>query len=66
MTTLRRPRFLQRLYAWLHGWFWLPCPVCGRKFGGHEWDFANIIHPADLPRYMGKGVCSRECVERFG
>lgn len=65
MTRLRRPRFLQRLYAWLHAYFWLPCPVCGRKFGGHEWELTNIIWPADSSP-MGKGVCSRECMERFG
>lgn len=29
-------RTLHRLYAWLFGYFWLPCPVCGRMFGGHE------------------------------
>jgi hypothetical protein len=23
-------------YARTHGYFWLPCPICGRKFGGHE------------------------------
>lgn len=27
---------LHRLYAWMFGYFWLPCPVCGRMFGGHE------------------------------
>lgn len=20
------------------GYFWLPCPLCGVDFGGHEWD----------------------------
>jgi hypothetical protein len=30
------PRFLHRAYAWLWGYFWLPCPACGRMFGGHE------------------------------
>ena len=29
-------RTLNRIYAWLFGYFWLPCPVCGRMFGGHE------------------------------
>lgn len=24
------------LYAHLFGYFWLPCPLCGRTFGGHE------------------------------
>jgi hypothetical protein len=30
------PRRLHQAYAVLVGYFWLPCPVCGRMFGGHE------------------------------
>ncbi len=33
----RLPRWMHRLYAGLGGYFWLPCPLCGRFFGGHEW-----------------------------
>ena len=29
-------RWLHRLYARLRGYFWLPCPICGQMFGGHE------------------------------
>lgn len=29
-------RPLARLRASIGGNFWLPCPVCGRMFGGHE------------------------------
>lgn len=29
-------RLLNRIYAWLFGYFWLPCPACGDMFGGHE------------------------------
>ena len=29
-------RLLNRLFAALFGYFWLPCPACGRMFGGHE------------------------------
>ena len=28
---------LARLYAEANGYFWLPCPLCGQMFGGHEW-----------------------------
>ena len=31
-----RWRWLNCLYAFVWGYFWLPCPLCGRKFGGHE------------------------------
>lgn len=30
------PRWMHRLYAKFRGYFWLPCPICGRPFGGHE------------------------------
>lgn len=30
-------RFVNRLRAFITGYFWLPCPHCGKKFGGHEW-----------------------------
>lgn len=33
---MRRPRWVNRLYANLLGYFWLPCPICGQMFGGHE------------------------------
>lgn len=31
------PRWVHRLYAWVCGFYWLPCPLCGQHFGGHEW-----------------------------
>lgn len=33
----RLPRWMHHLYAWLDGYFWTSCPLCGRAFGGHEW-----------------------------
>lgn len=30
----RMPRMFHRLYASILGYFWLPCPICGRPFGG--------------------------------
>lgn len=32
----RLPRWTNRLYARVAGYFWVPCPICGRDFGGHE------------------------------
>lgn len=29
-------RWYSYLYAKANGYFWLPCPVCGNMFGGHE------------------------------
>lgn len=33
----RRFRRLNRWWANAFGYFWLPCPLCGFEFGGHEW-----------------------------
>src|SRR3990167_3991652 len=32
----RRFRWLNKQYADLRGYFWLPCKLCGEMFGGHE------------------------------
>jgi hypothetical protein len=33
---MKMPRWIHCVYAFLVRYFWLPCPMCGRKFGGHE------------------------------
>jgi hypothetical protein len=48
------------------GFFWLPCPLCGRHFGGHEWQDINS-HDASIPdpdreqnperALCGKAIC---------
>lgn len=32
------PRWVHHVYAVIAGYFWLPCPNCGRMFGSHESD----------------------------
>lgn len=32
-----RPRWLNRTWAWVRGYFWVPCPICKEPFGEHEW-----------------------------
>lgn len=53
-----RPRFIQKWYANIAGYFWLPCPLCGTKFGGHEWRRWNH---AGMPKVgfesTSEGVC---------
>lgn len=34
--TYKLSRVLAWLRAFIGGHFWLPCPRCGRNFGGHE------------------------------
>jgi len=53
-------RWLNKIYADLFGYFWLPCRVCGTHFGGHEWKDENTIW---FNQYEGEGVCSKQCVE---
>ena len=48
------PRFINKLYADLVGYFWTPCPICGRGFGGHEWSGILMITEDN-----GKGVCPK-------
>lgn len=53
-----RFRGFHRAYAASHGYFWLPCPLCDRPFGGHEWG-GDLPDPMKGPgSYIG--ICS-EC-----
>ena len=55
---MKRPRWTQRWRAVIGGYFWLPCPLCHREFGGHEW--ADIDgKPSVIPtgRGTGLGIC---------
>src|SRR6266446_1757418 len=31
-----RHRVLNWLYARWHAYYWVPCPICGQMYGGHE------------------------------
>lgn len=42
-----RPRFLNRVWAWLRGYFWVPCPICKKSFGEHEWLPGNELWLTD-------------------
>jgi DNA-directed RNA polymerase subunit RPC12/RpoP len=36
------------LRAWAGGYFWLPCPRCGRMFGGHQ--AGGVLHHREEDR----------------
>lgn len=55
MTT---PRWIERLRAFFGGYFWMPCPLCERYFGGHEEGNGDLY----VGNGRGKMVCS-ECAE---
>ncbi len=38
-----KPRFLNRSWAFLRGYSWIPCPICKKRFGGHEWKTGNEL-----------------------
>lgn len=52
-------RLLHRAWAYLAGYFWIACPVCGTEFGGHQWEGASI--PVRGRPSVGTAVCSPEC-----
>lgn len=54
-------RRINKWYANRNGYFWLPCPLCGKHFGGHEWKDRKG-KPSSIPtpergRGTGKGIC---------
>lgn len=53
-----RMRFFHHRYASKHGYFWIPCPLCGQHFGGHE-SGADIPDPTDAHQRRYLVVCSR-------
>ncbi len=53
----RLPRWCHRVYAWFAGYFWLPCPVCGQMFGGHEWVAGDLVYV--LEDYRPRATCPR-------
>ena len=56
---MNRHRLLAKWYAHLNGYFWKPCPVCHREFGGHEWLGHGRIsidgHVDTVPKWLGHG-----------
>ena len=55
------PRWLHRVYAAVGGYFWLPCPCCGRKFGGHETGGATLWTEWHGPLSATGKVCCPRC-----
>jgi hypothetical protein len=55
---VRLPRFVHRLYAGLMGYYWKPCHLCGRMYGGHEAsESVSVQVEGEQPNQ--KMVCSR-------
>ena len=57
ITRMYRPRWIQKLWANIFSYFWKPCPLCGKYFGGHEWGRWNHFSvPSDALGYS-QGIC---------
>lgn len=59
-----------RFLSWLFGYFYLPCPVCGRKFSGMTWGhhrddmvWTRVGYQGNYVYDRGIGVCSKRCAE---
>lgn len=49
-------RLLHKRFAKTFGYFWIPCPLCGNMFGGHERHSKNSLMCGNI----GKIVC-KDC-----
>lgn len=47
-------KLFHRIYAFIFGYFWLPCPICKKEFGGHQ---KNGILYTDYKLTTGKCIC---------
>ena len=59
---LKKWRLLNRIRAFWGGYFWLPCPICGEYFGGHEWS-ETLWTSSCKGQKRGMGVCI-DCKEK--
>lgn len=65
MNILRWWRWLNKIYAWFFGYFWLPCPICGKYFGGHEWKNNHTLWLEKRNNWKkGTGVCYKSACRR--
>ena len=56
-------KFFHWLYANINGYFWLDCPVCGEKFGGHQTKLGGVrVTEQGHGWIFGKCVCDK-CTE---
>lgn len=58
---MRLPRWIHQLYAWVNGYYWLPCPRCGRWTGGHEGGCSRDPCAVMVDATSGQIVCQDCC-----
>lgn len=60
-------RRFHQLYARTFGYFWLPCPICGEHFGGHEIKdrkTAHVVVDGHSWNVCPKPACNSEAISR--
>lgn len=58
-------RWFHKFYAKTFGYFWLPCPICGEYFGGHEIldkKTAHILVDGTIWSVCTKDACISEAI----
>ena len=55
-------RAVHEVWAKENGYFWLPCDLCGREFGGHE--IADTIPDPTKGPGWSMGICPFCTIER--
>jgi len=62
MASSKLPRVFHRFWARFTGYFWIPCPLCGERFGEHEW----VSELAKIPKIGHSDMCvdvCNDCIE---
>lgn len=62
---LARPRWVQRAWARVFGYFWAPCPRCGVLFGGHETAPGGVHVDLDDGSFVVCRVCGPKVTARL-
>jgi len=44
------PRWLNRRFAQLFGFYWMPCYRCGQHHGGHEFEYPDYPIPVTFDK----------------
>lgn len=58
------PREPHEQYAKRQGYFWLPCPLCGKDFGGHE--IGDTVYLGNDDPNINSCICPVCTAERNG
>ena len=59
-------RWLHHVWANVAGYFWQPCRICGRPFGGHEWRDRNGLSGSIVTEDGTRAICPKCTVEGRG